>query len=349
MNIVKNQKESLKTVVLTSGLLVVLLVAFLLSLTLGSVSIPLGAVINSLVGRTLENEAWQTIVLQVRLPKSITALLAGSALSLCGLQMQTLFRNPLAGPYVLGINSGASLGVSLILLGFGGGLGLAGLGAFQYLTIVVAAFGGASLVLICILLAAKIIENNTTLLIIGLMFGYLTSSVVSILLYFSNSEEIQSFLLWSFGNFGSTSWDKLLFFIPVIGVGVTISLFTSKMLNSLLLGLDYARTMGLNVKRARWLIILSTSLMAGTVTAFCGPIGFLGIAVPHLCRGLYKTTNHFVLVPAVALMGAILAIGAGVFAELPGSAKTLPLNSVTALIGAPIIIWILLKGKGLKT
>lgn len=335
-------------------LALVLVWLFMLVLSLGSVDIPREEIITVLTGGEASKLAWQKIIWNFRLPKAITAALAGAALGVSGLQMQTFFRNPLAGPFVLGINSGASLGVALIVLSTGtiaGGVNatiLASVTESSPFQIAIAASLGAGLVMFLALFVAQFVEGNMTLLILGLMFSYLTSAVVSLLLYMSIPEQIQAYINWSFGSFESVTWTKLEVFAPVLGVGLILALLLSKSLNALLLGENYARTMGLPIQATRLLIITSTALLAGTVTAFCGPIIFLGLAVPHLCRSIFNTSNHWILVPATILMGGILALLAALIAEVPSSNASLPLNAVTSFIGAPIVIWVILVRRNLQ-
>ena len=318
---------------------------FALSLGFGSVSIPLDAVAAILWDEAGQKPSWSHIVHAIRLPRALTAVLAGAALSASGLQMQTLFRNPLADPFILGISAGASLGVALVVLGTGvtgGGL-LAGLGLLGQAGVVAAAVAGAGLVLGLVLLVGRRLQNAMTLLILGLMFGYLTGALVSVLLYFSIPEQVQTYVLWTFGSFGAVTWGQLAILAPVVLAGLGIAGLLVKPLNALLLGETYARSMGLDARRARLWIIASAALLAGAVTAYCGPIGFLGVAVPHLCRALFDTSDHRVLLPATLLLGAMLALSADLAARLPGSEATLPLNAVTALIGAPVVTWIILR------
>ncbi|MEZ4594135.1 MAG: iron ABC transporter permease [Chloroflexota bacterium] len=330
-------------------LLLALLGVFMLSLFVGSVRIPLDEIVRVLLGGTAERETWTTIVLKVRLPRAVTAVLAGSALSVSGLQMQTMFRNPLAGPFVLGINSGASLGVALVVLAVGtGSTLLAGLGLLSDFSIVVAASLGAGLVLFLVLAVARRVETMT-LLILGLMFGYATSALVSVLLYFSIAERIQAYIAWTFGSFGGVTWRQMQVMAPAVLLGLAIAWLSAKPLNALLLGETYAQSLGLSVRRARVSVLVSASLMAGAITAFCGPIGFVGVAVPHLCRSLFGTSNHRLLVPATILLGGIVALVADLLAQLPGSQITLPLNAVTALIGAPVVTWVILRQRNLRS
>ena len=332
------------------ALLAALIGVFLLSLAIGSVSIPLADIIRVLLGGSASRNSWTSIVLKFRLPKALTAALAGAALGVSGLQMQTLFRNPLADPFVLGISSGASLGVALVVLSVGsvGMVLLAGIGLLGDLSLVVAASLGSALVLGLVLLVARRVTNSVTLLILGLMFGYGVGAVVSLLLYFSIAERIQAYINWTFGSFGAVTWSQMIVFAPAILIGLVIAFLLSKPLNALLLGETYARSMGMNVAAGRRWIIVSTALLAGTVTAFCGPIGFLGIAVPHICRSLFDTSDHRILIPATILAGALVALVADLIAQVPGSQTVLPLNAITALIGAPVVIWIILRGRALK-
>lgn len=328
-------------------LLIGLGLLFVISISLGSVRIPVAEVAKILTGQTPARATWTTIVLNFRLTKSLTAVLVGAALSVSGLQMQTLFRNPLADPFILGINSGASLGVALAILSIGttGAYLLAGLGTFGDLSLAIAASIGAGAVLGVILLVGRRLKNPTTLLILGLMFGYATSALVSLLIYFSIPERIQAYTIWSYGSFAGVTWSQMRVLLPVVMIGLGIAAFLPKALNALLLGEDYARTMGLNIKRTRFWILVSASLLAGTVTAFCGPIGFLGVAIPHVSRNLLKTSDHKVLLPTVIILGAIAALIADGIAQLPGSQFVLPINVITSLFGAPFVLWVVLKKK----
>ena len=345
MNITRTQT------ILLSALIVGLIAVFLLSLSLGSVSIPLEQIVTILFGGTAERASWATIVLKFRLPKAITAALAGAALAASGLQMQTLFRNPLADPFVLGISSGASLGVALVVLvaGVAGGSSLlAGVSLVGDVSLAFASIIGSTLVLLLVMAVSRRVQSTMTLLILGLLFGYATSALVSVLLYFSIAERIQAYISWTFGSFGGVTWSQLQIFGPVVVVALILSHLLVKPLNAFLLGETHARSMGLNVGLARLGVITTSASLAGIVTAFCGPIGFLGVAVPHLCRSLFGTSDHRVLLPAVTLMGGILALGADLLAQLPGSQLTLPLNAVTALLGAPVVAWVILRQRNLR-
>ena len=340
---------------LLGGLALIALAVFLLSLAVGSVRIPIDEIVAVLLGGDASKPAWATIVLKFRLPKALTAMLAGAALSVSGLQMQTLFRNPLAGPFVLGISSGASLGVAMtvLLAGVAVGLGgsttlLAGISLAGDTSLALSAIAGSGLVLLLVMSVARKVQSGMTLLILGLMFGYTTSALVSVLIYFSVVERIQAYISWTFGSFGGVTWRQLRVMAPAIVLGLAGSHLLMKPLNALLLGETYALSLGLNVRQVRLGIIGSSAVLAGVVTAFCGPIGFLGIAVPHLCRSLLHTSDHRLLLPAVSFMGATLALCADIVAGLPGSQLTLPLNAVTALLGAPVVIWVILRQRNLR-
>lgn len=339
-------KKKWRVVFITLVLLLTL--CFLLSISLGSVDISVGYIFNHFFG-TPDNQVWSNIIQNFRIPKALTSMLAGSALAISGLQMQTLFRNPLAGPFILGISSGAGLGVALVIfLGvwLGGFIGMTGIGRSWLL---VGASGvGSFLVLSVVLIASFRIRSGVSLLIIGLMFGSAVSALVSILQYFSQAENIQAYVIWSFGSLGSLSWSELSIMGPVILFSLTLSFLLSKPLNALLLGENYAESLGLNLKQARMLIIINTSLLAGTVTAFCGPIAFIGLAVPHIARMLFNTGNHLLLTPLVILLGGILLLVFDVIAQLPGLQETLPINAITSLFGAPFVIWLILRKSNLN-
>ena len=320
------------------GLTITWLSLFFASLYFGSVKIPFQDFLGILFDQDTTNEVWSQIIWQLRFPRAIAATFAGAALGVGGLQMQTLFNNPLAGPFVLGINSGASLGVALVVLGTGF-LG----GVVSNFSIAMAASLGAIAVLTLVLTISRRVPHNATLLIIGLMLGYVSNSLVTLLLHFSPSEAMRLYLSWTFGSFSQIQREQLPLFTLLITVGGAIAYLSSKSLNALLLGKQYAQSLGLDLLKTRRQIILSTAILSGTVTAFCGPISFIGLAVPHLCRGLLKTVNHHLLLPAIALMGASLALLADIIAQLPGSQYTLPLNTVTALFGAPIVMFIILR------
>jgi len=338
------KKSQNKIFILLSVLLIVL---FVLNISLGSVTIPFKDILNTLIGNTAAKESWQTIVLSFRLPKAITAILVGSGLSVAGLLMQTLFRNPLAGPFVLGISSGASLGVALLILGSSlfGGFFLAN--SISSWSLPIASSLGAFLVLSAVIIAANKVRNTMSILIIGLMFGSFTSAIISILAYFSEAQEIQLFLFWSFGSLGNLSWNELVVFIIIYSIGMLATLAIIKPLNSLLLGENYAKSLGVNVKKNRNIILIITCILTGVITAFAGPIAFIGLAVPHVARMIFTTSNHKILIPAVLLLGAIIMLICDVIAQLPTSEFTLPINAITSLFGAPIVIWLLIQKKKL--
>lgn len=333
----------------TAGILALALACaalFLATLALGSVRLPLAEVLAVLTGGGADDGA-RTIVEQVRLPRAVTALIAGAALGLAGLQMQTLFRNPLADPFILGISAGASLGVALVVLvgGSGGAVLALGLGLAGGAAITAAAATGALAVTLLVLAASRRVESPATVLIIGLMVGYGVSAVVSVLVQggFGELERVRAFVAWGFGSFAGTSWSDLVVLSGTVAVGLAIGVATVKALNALLLGDAYAASMGVRVRGVRILVVVSASLLAGTVTAFCGPIAFIGVASPHLARGLLRSSDHRVLLPATLLVGAAVALAAGLVAQLPGQDATLPLNSVTALVGAPVVVAVLLR------
>jgi iron complex transport system permease protein len=328
-------------------LLAVLVTLLLGDLVFGSVRIPPGEIFSILAGQPTTHRGWNAIILLFRLPKALTATAAGAGLALSGLMLQTLFRNPLAGPSVLGISSGASLGVALVVMGCGVGRFssrlLENLSAFGNLGLVLAAIAGAGTVLAIILLTARFVANIMTLLIVGLLGGYALNSIVSVLIHFSRPEIIQAYLAWSFGNFGNVTWQEMRIFLPLCTLFGGGCLVLGKALNGLLLGETYARSMGLDYLRIRLLVITMTAILVGCITAYCGPIAFIGIAVPHLARALATTSDHRRLLPVCALLGAATALAADLLAQLPGQTTVLPLNAVTALIGSPVIIWYILK------
>ncbi len=314
-----------------------------MNISLGSVSIPFRDIFSSLIGATTENESWQYIIQDYRLPKAFTAIIVGSGLGVSGLMMQTLFRNPLAGPFVLGITSGASLGVALIIMGasvFGGAL--AGLLISKW-SIVIAASLGSFLVLLAVLIVSAKVRDTMAILIIGLMFGSITAAIVSVLSYFSSAEQLQQYIFWGFGSLGNLSWNEVLVLFVIFSIGILISIASIKSLNTLLLGENYAKSLGLNIRQSRLLIIISTSLLAGTITAFAGPIAFIGLAIPHMTRQIFNTSNHKILLPAVFLFGAIVMLICDSIAQLPTSDYTLPINAITSLIGAPVVVWLLVR------
>ncbi|GAB4481802.1 MAG: iron ABC transporter permease [Thermoflexibacter sp.] len=317
-----------------------LLVFFIADVSYGSVYIPLDEVFNILLKKNTEKKSWEIIVWQFRLPKATTALLAGAGLSVSGLLMQTLFRNPLADAYILGISSGASLGVALLILA---GVGFASF-AGQWAIALSAVVGAASIMALVLFIATQV-RQLVSLLIIGLMLGNGVGALIVILQSFSNKEELQRFANWTYGSLGGVDWEKMLILAPLVLVGLLSSIFLYKPLNSLLLGDNYALSMGLNIRKIRVQIILITSLITGCITAFCGIIGFVGIAVPHICRYLLDTSEHKRLLPACAFLGAILMLACDMLCQLPYSPHVLPINAITALVGVPVVVWVILRRK----
>ncbi|MBN3520305.1 iron ABC transporter permease [Algoriphagus lutimaris] len=331
-----------RSVTFIFGAFAFLVCCFLMNVSLGSVNIPVSEIIHGFFTGEWGKASYEQIILYYRLPKAILAILAGIGLSISGLQMQTFFRNPLAGPYVLGISSGAGLGVAILILAssaFGLGLGI----AISPWATVISGTLGAALVLVIVSLVAWRIKDSMTLLIVGLMFGSAVSAIISVLSYFSGAEALKLFTVWSMGSLGGLVWNQILVLGLVIIVGMVPMVISIKSYNAMLLGESYAKSMGINPTQLRWLMILSTGLLAGSVTAFCGPIAFIGIAVPHVARMIWKTADHRILFPASALMGGILLLICDAIGQLPGSAQTLPINAVTSLIGAPIVISLVLR------
>ena len=319
-----------RSVLLFTALVALTLFLFLLDLAVGAVAVPLGDVWAALTGGDCPR-ATAKIILNIRLIKAVVALLAGAALSVSGLQMQTLFRNPLAGPYVLGISSGASLGVALVVLaGVGSSIGIAG-----------AAWLGAAIVLVVIAAVGHRIKDIMVILILGMMFSSGIGAVVQILQYVANDESLKMFVIWTMGALGDVTFNQLAVLVPSIIAGLLLAVITIKPLNLLLFGEEYAVTMGLNVRRSRGLLFLSTTLLAGTVTAFCGPIGFIGLAMPHVTRMLFRNSDHRVLVPGTVLSGASVLL----LCDLVSKLFTLPINAITALLGIPIVVWVVLRNK----
>lgn len=323
-------------------LAVLLILFFFVNISLGSVSIPTKEIFKSLVGN-IDNESWQYIIHNYRLPKAFTAILVGSGLGISGLLMQTLFRNPLAGPFVLGISSGASLGVALVILGSGFFGGIFASFLISKWSVIIAASLGSFLVLLAVMIVSSRVRDTMALLIIGLMFGSITSAAVSVLSYFSSAEQLQQYIFWGFGSLGNLSWQELLILLIIYLIGILMAMVSIKALNTLLLGENYAKSLGINLKKSRFIIIIATSLLAGTITAFAGPIAFIGLAIPHMTRQLFHTSNHKILLPAVFLFGAIVMLICDSIAQFPTSDYTLPINAITSLVGAPVVIWLLVN------
>lgn len=321
----------------------VLIVLFLVNISLGSVKIPLADTLKVLTGGEPSNPVWADIIFDFRLTKALTCILAGGALALGGLLMQTLFRNPLAGPDVLGLTSGASLAVAILLL-------TGGLGSLfsSSLTIAVAASIGCTGVFLIVLAIAHQIKDNVSLLVIGLMIGAATSSIVSVLQYLSQMEDLQYYIVWTFGSMNSINWTEILILLVIVIIGSSLAVSIIKPLNAWLLGDNYTTSMGISLKRSRLIIIIAASMLTGVVTAFCGPIAFIGLAVPHLTRLLIDTTNHKVLIPSVLMGGAVITLFCDILTRLPGNDFILPINVITALIGAPVVIWVILRSKKIR-
>jgi iron complex transport system permease protein len=328
---------------LFTGLLFLLIGFFILDIFFGSVSIKASDVIRSLFTDTESN--FKTIIFKFRIPKAITALAVGIALSLSGLQMQTIFRNPMAGPYVLGISSGASLGVAFVILGFSGNISPDSLKGLGNWILVAASWAGAGAVMLLIMFLSSRIKDIMTILILGIMLSSGISAIVTIMQYFSNETMLKAYVIWTMGSLGNLTADQLNVLLISVSAGVILTLISIKMLNALLLGENYARSIGLNVKSARMIIFTCTSIMAGSVTAFCGPIGFIGVAVPHITRILFRTSDHKILIPGTILAGGTIMLASDIIAQVPGYDSVLPVNAVTSLIGIPVVIWVILRNR----
>ena len=321
-------------------------VLFLLNLFLGSVDIPFRSIWNILWGMDEgESVIWQNIIWKSRVPQALTAMVAGAGLAVSGLQMQTVFRNPLAGPSVLGISSGASLGVAFVVLLSGsiGGMALSRLGFMGEIALTMAAIIGALSIMALIVYVSQKVHGNVTLLIIGVMIGYVANAVIGVLKFFSVEEDIRAYVIWGLGSFARVSGNQMMVFVCIMAVLLPLSFLLIKTLNLLLLGDAYARNLGLNIKRARLQVIACSGVLVAIVTAYCGPITFLGLAVPHLCRGIFRSSDHRILMPASLLAGAALALLCNLIARMPGFEGALPVNSVTALVGAPVVVSVLFK------
>lgn len=318
-------------------------VFFLLNILLGSVQIPFRDVWHILWGDYNGNEIWQNIVWKSRIPQALTALVAGAGLSVSGLQMQTVFRNPLAGPSVLGISSGASMGVAFVVLLSGtiGGIALSKVGIMGEIALTISAIIGSLSIMALIIFVSQKVKGNVTLLIIGVMVGYVANAVIGVLKYFSVEEDIRAYVIWGLGSFARVSGNQMTLFVSIMLVLLPLSFLLVKTLNLLLLGDAYARNLGLNIRRARLQVITCSGVLVAIVTAYCGPIIFLGLAVPHLCRSLFRTSDHRILMPASLLMGGAMALVCNLIARMPGFEGALPVNSVTALVGAPVVISVL--------
>ncbi len=316
---------------------------FLINISLGSINIPLKDVYTSLLHGSCSKESWNYIILNYRLPKAIVAILIGIGLSISGLLMQTLFRNPLAGPYVLGLSSGASLGVATVILG----ASLLPISLSEFFLssfgIIIASSLGSFFVLVSVLVIAKRLRDTMAILIVGLMFGSLTSAIVGSLTYFSSAEQLQKFTFWSLGNLGNLTWNSIGILTSCVALGILLSVLSIKPLNALLLGENYARSLGINYKKTKYIILFATSILAGSITAFVGPIAFVGLAVPHISKLVFQTSNHKILFWSTLLFGAIVMLICDSITQIPGTDIILPINAITSIFGAPIVIWLLVR------
>ena len=326
-------------------LTVTIVLLFALNILVGSVSIPAADVVGILLGDSTAKASWQYIILQSRLPQALTALLAGGALAVSGLMLQTAFRNPLAGPSVFGINSGAGLGVALVMLLLGGSISAGSVSLSGFMAVLVAAFVGAMAVMSLIFFFSTLVRNNVMLLIVGIMIGYISNSAISLLNFFATDEGVKSYMVWGMGSFGGVSMDMMPLFAVVTMAGLLGAVVLIKPLNAILLGDRYAENLGIDIVRTRNMLLIVTGLLTAIVTAFCGPVAFIGLAVPHIARLMLHTDNHRSLLPATILMGAVVALVCNLLCVLPGESGVIPLNAITPLIGAPVIIYIIAKGR----
>jgi iron complex transport system permease protein len=333
---------------LFSSLLLLLLLTLLCNISLGQLAIPVKEIFKSLFGGNASKDTWEYIIINFRLPKAIVAILVGMGLSISGLLMQTLFRNPLAGPYVLGLSSGSSLGVAMVILGAGMVPTFAAEFLLSSYGIILASCLGSFFVLIMVLIVSRKLRDTMTILIVGMMFSSFTSAIVGVLTYFTSAEQLQKYTFWSMGSIGNVSWQNILILAIAVIIGLLLSLVSLKPLDALLLGENYARSLGLNISKTRYIIIIATSILAGSITAFAGPIAFIGLAVPHLAKLLFQTSNHKILFWSTLLIGAIIMLFCDMVSQLPGFDFTLPINAITSIIGAPIVIWLLVRKKSLQ-
>nr|WP_314473968.1 iron ABC transporter permease [uncultured Prevotella sp.] len=320
-----------------------ILLLFGLNLTTGSVQIPFADVLDILCGRFTGKESWEYIILENRLPQTLTAILCGASLSVCGLMLQTAFRNPLAGPDVFGISSGAGLGVALVMLLLGGTVSTSIFTVSGFLAILTAAFIGAISVTALILFLSTLVRNSVLLLIVGIMVGYVSSSAVSLLNFFASEEGVKSYMVWGMGNFGGVSMNHIPLFSILCLIGIIASFLLVKPLNILLLGPQYAESLGISTRQIRNILLVVVGLLTAITTAFCGPISFIGLAIPHIARLLFHTENHQILLPGTVLSGAVIALLCNFICYLPGESGIIPLNAVTPLIGAPVIIYVIIQ------
>jgi len=328
------------------GLTLVIVLLFVANLLVGSVSIPIGDVVRILLGDEPEKASWRFIIWQSRLPQALTALLCGGALAVCGLMLQTALKNPLAGPSILGIDAGASLGVALVMLAFGGSITTASFSISGFLSVLAGAFIGAMLIMALILFFSTMIRSSVMLLITGIMVGYIASSAISLLNFFATEEGVQSYLIWGLGNFGGVSMQQMPVFAVVVLIGLLCSVLLIKPLNALLLGEHYAENLGVNTWRVRNYLLVITGFLTAITTAFCGPIAFIGLAVPHVARLILGTENHNSLLPVTILTGSAVALLCNLICVLPGENGIIPLNAVTPVVGAPVIIYVIMHQRG---
>jgi len=331
-----------KTLIFT-GLLFLVIILFTLDIFFGSVSIKPSEVIHAIFNSS--DKALETIIFKFRIPKALTALIVGIALSLSGLQMQTVFRNPMAGPYVLGISSGASLGVAFVILGFSSQISPGSIQGLGNWALAAASWLGAGAVMILIMFISVRVRDIMTVLILGIMLSSGISAIVSIMQYFTNETMLKAYVIWTMGSLGNLTYQQLQVLLISVCAGVILNVISVKMLNALLLGENYATSIGLNVRFARLIIFAGTSILAGSVTAFCGPIGFIGIAVPHIARIIFRTSDHKTLIPATIFIGGSVMLLSDIISQLPGSDSVLPVNSVTSLVGIPVVIWVILRNR----
>lgn len=318
---------------------------FVINIIYGAVKIPINSIIDIFSGNDEVNESWEYIILQTRLPQALTAILCGGALAVSGLLLQTAFCNPLAGPSIFGINSGASLGVAFVMLLFGGSITAGAVSVTGFLAVLIAAFVGAVAVMAVLLFFSNLVNNNVMLLITGIMIGYISSSAISLLNFFATEEGVHSYMIWGLGNFGGVSMAQMPLFAAVTIVGLICALLLIKPLNAVLLGEQYAENLGINTIKLRNCLLLVTGLLTAVITAYCGPIAFIGLAVPHIARMLLKTDNHRYLIPGTILSGAAISLLCNIICVLPGDNGIIPLNAVTPIMGAPAIIYVIIKGR----
>lgn len=339
-----------KNLSLLISLMVSAILFFLLDLFLGSITIPIKSILKILFSYHVEKESWEIIILNSRLPKAISAVLCGAALAISGLKMQTLFKNPLAGPYILGISAGAGLGVALFLMGLSiFSISLLSLPFFSNFGIIAFSILGSITVLMLLLAAIIRLKDIMTVLILGIMLGSIITAIISIIQYFSNADQLKSFIIWTMGDLSSVNMNQLLFLTPIILIGLIGSFLISKRLNLYLLGEEYAASLGLNIRQTQIITIILTAILAGSVTAYCGPIAFIGIVIPHMARLIVKSSDHRKLIPISILLGINVLLLSDIISQLPGKESILPINAITSLIGIPFIIWIIFKNKRITT